>query len=257
MNGDWRDAVRPVYAATRRTALASVHRVRAAANRKPVLVHQGIQRSGTNYLSELLKRGGFFVANEVDPRRDDPRHKHFRWQDDKSTIVMDAAFANTLKATSVEEINALSGLNPAQKHVVIFKEPVAWLSSIYRWGVANKWTEEREAFLSTEVAAGWLREWSAYYDKWFGLAESSGELAMIVSYEILEADPATTMSRVHRFAGSGPESMLRGGGEVSRVPHSPTGGFRARAVPWDEESARELVDAVVSCNWRQYAGPSW
>lgn len=63
--------------------LGTIHSVKYLFTDHPKIVHQGIQRSRTNYLRVLLKKAGFFVLNEVDVRRDHPNHKHFRWQDKK------------------------------------------------------------------------------------------------------------------------------------------------------------------------------
>ena len=245
-----KDSIRPFYAATRRHARSAVHTAHARVTRSPRIAHQGIQRSGTNYLCALLRASGYFVENSVDPRRNDPRHKHFRWQDDKSTISMDQAFANSMHAESIQEINDIAGFAPNTPHVLIFKDPHEWLPSILRWGRANGWIDLNATSHSNDsVLASWLREWDHYHSKWFDLHDAQPDAVAIVSYQRLSTDPRGALEAIRNFMSDDRPIALRNNGYVSKVPHS----TRRESIEFGNDSeTAALVDQVVSPRWRDF-----
>jgi hypothetical protein len=229
-----------------------VFRVAGMLNRRPTVAHQGIQRSGTNYLSGLLDQAGFFVLNRVDPPRSDPRHKHFRWQQDKSTIVMHPAYRNDIQAASVLEANAICGWSRDEKHVVIFKEPTSWLSSIYRWGLTHGWIENEADFLGDPLLAhGWLREWDAYYGHWYALHRDAPSQVFVICYEDLIQDPEDRIGEIASFLGRQTKVRLRDGGRITKVRHSSTRASRIAETPrLDGERVAELVSRAVTVDWQ-------
>jgi hypothetical protein len=246
-----KSAVRPYYEVARRVALTSVHAVRRCWTTRTLVAHHGIQRSGTNYLRTLLDDSGFFVVNGVDPTRDDPRHKHFRWQDDKSTIVMDRAFRNRLHVRGILHLNELTGLAPDVRHVVVFKTPDAWLTSIGRWGRVHGWTDLDDVRCDPEVAAAWLREWDAYHAKWIELQSREPERVLLVCYDDLATETLPTLRDVCAFLGDASAARAPAGGLVRKVSHSSPRDHS------DPPASRQLVvsplvDATVTCNWRAH-----
>lgn len=189
--------------------------------KKPHLAHQGIQRSGTNYLSVLLKKRGYFVVNRTDPKRNHPAHKHFRWQKNKDGILLDRQYVNKLIADNIGELNKLSGHRSATKHVIIFKEPKAWLCSINRWAVENNW----ESYYSTKKNV-WLKnvflEWDAYYAVWQHYQEDTPSQVLIINFEDLINNNRPVLRKVDNFMeleNHGGEELF----EMSSVPKSPMG----------------------------------
>lgn len=245
---------RSVVAAGRQQARRAWFRVEKKFNRLPTVAHQGIQRSGTNYLGKLLDQAGFFVINRVDPPRDDPRHKHFRWQPDKSTIVISPAYRNGLTASTVLDINRICGWDGDEKHIVIFKEPAAWLSSIHRWGLAHGWVDPGVDFFGDrKLAAGWLQEWSAYYQVWADMHAGTPAQVYIVCYEDLVAEPERRIRDIATFLGVSSRVNLRDGGRVAKVPHS---SVRQTSSAWmsmgEDDRIHELVERTVSFDWRAF-----
>ncbi|MCY7289050.1 MAG: hypothetical protein LH624_12565, partial [Cryobacterium sp.] len=59
----------PVYRGARRMRQS----VTLSLTAKPLIAHQGLQRSGTNLLAVLLSDAGLCVVNGVDPPRSSPR----------------------------------------------------------------------------------------------------------------------------------------------------------------------------------------
>lgn len=244
--------LRPQYEfAYRSIASAGVAARRIVAPGRPKVAHQGIQRSGTNYACALLGRLGYDVLNRIDPRRDSPRHKHFRWQDDKSTIVMDAAFKNQTIAANVSEINSLAGFPTNTKHLVFFRRPSAWLPSIYTWGLAHSWVEPDIEFrVGGGVALDWLREWDAYYSKWFSLAEREPDMVLPIFYDDLRERPVETSSTISAFTSSDLTLKEASNAEFSKVRHSPRRSEVSNAKSSDQ--CFNDADESVAADWRRW-----
>ncbi|MCA1338158.1 hypothetical protein [Pseudooceanicola marinus] len=188
------------------------------------IVHQGIQRSGTNYLCAVLEIGDYRVLNRIDPGRSNPRHKHFRWQDDKTGIVMDRRYLNRRHVQGIDEVNRICRYPAEQRHVVLFRRPRDWIDAIYRWGLSNDWFADEAQFVEGGLARAYLREWHGYYAKWEEMADRDPERVLILDYLDLRTDPGAVLARVDAFQGvSRPEGAqaresLAGG--IGKVRHS-------------------------------------
>lgn len=245
-------ALRKILVESRRLALHTSRAVRQSVTKKTKIAHHGIQRSGTNYLCALLEQSGYFVLNSDGPRRDSPAHKHFRWQDDKSTIVMDRSFSNALHASEIDELNRIANFPRGTKHVVLVKKPGSWLESAYRWGRANGWMDEDADFLGDpSLAAAWLAEWDAYYNKWLQLAEASPGQVLVVSYESLMSDRERVMSRIRQLTGT-PALTAAVQESVKRVAHSPAGRSQESIRATDPGLFDELVERNVHSRWESF-----
>ena len=147
------------------------------------MAHHGIQRSGTNYLNEWLKLSGCRVINTYDPKRNDPRHKHFRWQDDKDKIVLDKNYKNDVRVSSIAELNSICGYSAGTKHVVIYRNPKYWLNGIYLWGVRSGWITEsldrEEVYIFLKGAT---EEWLEYYHFWYKIQRKDPECVCIIPH---------------------------------------------------------------------------
>lgn len=161
------------------------------------IVIQGIQRSGTNYLNELLKQYNYKVLNYYDPQRNDPKHKHFRWQHEKDSIRMDKRYNNNLIANSIEEINAHSGYKVDTKHLVIFRAPEKWLGSIYRWGLANRWFSDEVDFFSNKLEL-YINEWDSYYHFWQKINEKHPSSVFIINYDNLRQNTIENLNIINK-----------------------------------------------------------
>ena len=84
------------------------------------VAHHGIQRSGTNDLNSCLQSLGIYPLNAFDPARNNPRHKHFRWQEDKSTILpMDERYQNNVTVPNIDRLNRRAGYPEGCRQIVI------------------------------------------------------------------------------------------------------------------------------------------
>ena len=247
------NVIRAAYADTIRFIWNLRQTTRAIFNQDPRIVHQGIQRSGTNYLRVLLNRSGFFVLNEVDPKRHKPQHKHCRWQDDKQSIVMDVRYRNQHFADSIEELNKICGYQEKQKHVLIFKTPANWLESIQRWGIANHWfSESNDFFGDPRLAVAYLNEWDQYHLKWELLAGASPGMLLILHFESVLKDPENAMLTICEFYGVEKKIDLKNEGRIEKVRHSKKD-FKNREKVIDERFVN-IVDENIDFSWRNYTG---
>ena len=170
---------------------------------RPKVFHAGIQRSGTNFLRTVLESAlRRRVANAVDPQRDHPMHKHFRVQDDQSSVVMDRQYVNDHRFPTLEAYLAAASpdaLEDAWPCVVIFKDPVNWLESIMRWGIRCDWIGDEDALLQTGLWTEWLGEYVAYYAKWAAFAEGAPTRVKLVQHEQLILEPDLSLHGLSEF----------------------------------------------------------
>lgn len=191
------NALRPAYRRTWKTW----ERLKLLTRRGHPIIVQGIQRSGTNYLSQLLMASEYRVLNQADPPRDNPRHKHFRWLEDKSLISMDERYQNRTTAHSIHEVNRLSGWPADSRHVVIFRDPEGWLNAIFRWGLENSWYSSEAEFVDLGRNVDFMAEWHAYYAQWQAFAEADPQLVYIVAFQNLRSNPSEVLAAIDEFAG--------------------------------------------------------
>ena len=163
------------------------------------LVIQGIQRSGTNYVTAVLSQSDYRIINKIDPARNCPSHKHFRWQEDKTTIVMDARYKNTLIAKSIKEINKICDYPDNYRHVVIFRAPDKWLNSIYRWGLGCGWYKNEKEFFAKNLHNLFLNEWDAYYSFWQNISQISPDAVLFIEHGEFASDPVSGLKKIDQF----------------------------------------------------------
>ncbi|WP_342858642.1 sulfotransferase domain-containing protein [Pacificibacter sp. AS14] len=215
----------------------------------PVAI-QGIQRSGTNFLTALLDQGSYRILNRLDPKRHDPRHKHCRWQADKSTIVMDDQYRNTLSASSVREINTLCGYAPETKHIILFRAPEPWLNSIFRWGLEAEWYPSEDAFFEQQLHVAYWREWDAFYAFWQDRQRQEPDQVLIVSHKKMIENPQDGLKRIDAFMGVVRAPHETAFTPIEKVRHSrPIGEKRE---PLDRAELTDVLDMPTQFDWQSY-----
>ena len=97
----------------------------------------GLQRSGTNVLTEFLEKNYGIKIEKKYKDRCDPRHKHFRIYDNKN--LAPDGFNNTHIVNSINELDMLLGdTKNTNKYIVIYKSIYSWLPSIKKWAAICK-----------------------------------------------------------------------------------------------------------------------
>lgn len=227
----------------------SILRMRPQSGTYPIVI-QGIQRSGTNFLTDRLQAADYKVLNAIDPARNDPRHKHFRWQDDKSTLRMDKRYQNDLTAQTVEEINGICGFERGMRHVVIFRSPRSWLDSIFRWGLANNWFPTQDSFFDQGFADAFVKEWDHFYAHWQNVHTRSPASVCLLAYEDLRRDPMEAIRGLDRFMGIVREDEPDLGSAPVKVRHSQP--LDQKRTGLQDPRADAVSDGAVLFHWKEY-----
>lgn len=198
----------------------------ARLGRRPMVMHHGLQRSGTNFLLLALVTYGVPVINYRDPARNNPRHKHFRWQPDKQTIPGFIAdqYGNTLNATGPEQLRAICGLSDHAVSVVIRKRREEWLKSICNWGLRCGWFDDVSDALANLPTL--VEDWHAFHGFWDALSESEPGRVAVLGYDEIVSDPNVLVEGLRRV------------GVVVRNPDAPIG---FAEVPQSPQDRRQLV----------------
>lgn len=165
---------------------------------KSQVAHHGIQRSGTNYLNLCMNSLGVQFVNSHDPARNDPSHKHFRWQEDKRSIMpWEKSYLNSIRAADINEINRIAGFPIDCKHFVIKKNIVDWTASILNWGIRVGWFRDRTMALDSVDLV--IRDYKNYYGFWKDMADRfPGDIA-IIEFESLRKTPRSLINLSERL----------------------------------------------------------
>lgn len=149
------------------------------------LAHHGIQRAGTNYLLKCLRLLHLDIINEFDPARNDPRHKHFRWYDNKDKIpqCLVKQYGNSLVASSIDQLNSICGYPSDTKHIVIKKGHNDAVVSLANWGLRCEWFSSKEEAIDSLYIIS--NDYHAYYDFWGRMQNDAPTKVVIVKFEEL------------------------------------------------------------------------
>ncbi|MEZ5013162.1 MAG: hypothetical protein R2794_02620 [Chitinophagales bacterium] len=161
-----------------------------SADQTPLLLY-GLQRSGTNFFAELMRRNfpGIYFTNSDD--RNTICHKHFRLYDDK-TCIPEPQFDNDLHfAHWVDFLQAIPAERKPKWIFVVSKEPLSWLTSYRKWAVKNQWPQSKYDY---------MREYILFYGKWKEFADAS-PMIHFIAYEKLLKDPGLVLEDIARKTG--------------------------------------------------------
>lgn len=159
-----------------------------SAFRRSQVAHHGLQRSGTNYLNLCMNSLGVRFINFHDPARNDPSHKHFRWQAEKDSIMpWDERYLNSVTARDIAELNRIAGFPNCCKHMVVKKNAKDWGVSILNWGLRVGWFPNRAAAL--ECVGDIADDFVNYYRFWEEVSARFPEDVVVISFEDLSRKP--------------------------------------------------------------------
>ena len=131
----------------------------------------GLQRSGTNVLTEFLEKNYpiKIVKNYKD--RTHAQHKHFRIYDNKK--LAPEGFNNTHIINSISDLdNKLGDTRNSNKYIVIYKDIYSWLPSIKKWALKCKWAKKQ--------TTDFIDDYFEFIDKWNSLAN---ERVLLINYD--------------------------------------------------------------------------
>jgi hypothetical protein len=139
------------------------------------LLCYGLQRSGTNYLEELLKRHYQVSLLNSNADRRAPIQKHFRLYDQKE-IVPEPQYWNDLYIANFAEFEQLL-TPPADYYLVISKDPYSWLLSYEKWAKTCDWAP---------VNHHYIQEYNLFYGKWLEFAAQTDKIIFIRYIDLLQ-----------------------------------------------------------------------
>jgi hypothetical protein len=182
------------------------------------ILHFGLNRSGTNYLKELLDQQFDLEFLNVEGDRSHPLHKHFRLYDDKSLIGR-PKFKNNLQFPTFgafeEYVLKHAPEQPAEQdteiaYVIISKDPYSWHLSYALWGIKNHWPPSPHPY---------ILEYNAFYRKWLEFAAESDRIAFVRYIDLLKS-PKQTLGRLQQRFGFAPTRQLEEELRIKKVPMS-------------------------------------
>jgi hypothetical protein len=207
----------------------------------PRVAHHGLQRSGTNVLRAALTDLGVTPLNAYDGARDAPSHKHFRWQADQSSIVMDAAFVNDVVADDLDAVDRLAGYPAGTRHVVVYKQATPWARSIINWGLRCGWWTDLDAAVA--ALPGSLGEYDAYNEFWQRMERDRPGECRLVEHPSVAADPTVLLGALDQLGVPlDARRRARFTGVHRTVAQSPAD----RRDVVDDAAARAIDDVVAS-----------
>ncbi len=144
--------------------------------KKDNLLHFGLQRSGTNFLSKLLVQNFNIKILNRNKNTSHPLQKHFRLYDEKN-IIPHIAYKNNLSINNLDEyITQLKISKPVKGIIIISKDPYSWLLSYKAWAKKCNWPK---------VDHHYIKEYNLFYDKWFKFAEKNDTILFIKYIDLL------------------------------------------------------------------------
>lgn len=123
----------------------------------------GLQRSGTNFLEEILnKKFNIQVSNEIN--RKSILHKHFRLYNDKNKIPIPDYINNKYFEYFKDFYDIIKKqINDDCKIIIIKKDIFSWLISIYKWSKKCNWNiTDKNIFLNDYYL--FYKKWKEYYN---------------------------------------------------------------------------------------------
>lgn len=183
------------------------------------LAHHGLQRNGTNYLLIRLKSKKIDVINELDPARNFPQHKHFRWYSSKKNIpkFIVKQYYNNLTVRSVDELNEVCGYPMDTVHIVVQKEIEDAIVSLANWGIRCNWFSNKKN--AVENFQNLKADYVEYYKFWNELAKSEPSRVVVLELGRLQSETGYLFEALKRIGIE--RNCQEDNLEVIEVPQSP------------------------------------
>lgn len=169
--------------------------------KKNKVIIRGIQRSGTNFLEKILSELDTKIINKGNIERNKPQHKHFRIQDNKSSIFMDKQYFNSIYLENIQDLNLKSCNKKDIKNILIIKDPVNWILSINRWAKKCNWiAKDKNLTDDYDLMLKYLFEWDCFHLKWLQFSKDK-EYLLILQWENLITNFQENLKMITDFIG--------------------------------------------------------
>lgn len=172
------------------------------------ILQYGLQRSGTNYLKEIVLKNFAEVEFYNGKERRLPTHKHFRLYDDKS-VVPEELYENDLKFATFQAFDQaaqeLVG-KPELRYVVVIKHPYSWYLSLTRMAREINWASFNP---DADFQPQYVEDYNHFYRKWFQFAQEEPQRIFFFKYEDLLSDRDRVLSDLQQQFGLSRKKDLR------------------------------------------------
>ncbi len=154
----------------------------------------GMQRTGTNYTKQLIQKNFTniaFPSNDIS--RCLPTHKHFRLQDEK-WLAPEMKFYNSFYYHDFKSFkdHVEQLLNQTIDYFFItIKDPYSWYISYRKHAKKNNYIYYRKEFNSQYII-----DYNLFYKKWHEFSKQAPRQVIIIRYEDLISDLASTLDNI-------------------------------------------------------------
>jgi len=192
--------------------------------KKESLLLYGLQRSGTNAISELLKSVGSSPANYHTPMRSSLLHKHLCVVDGESYV--DKRF--TKYADKIKNFDNLRDMLPENtRYLVVVKKTCEFVKSYFSWCCLHGYVGVERHSLESWVVSSTLmhRTWTEF---WVSAEKKYPEKVHVLFYEDLD------MKALGKFIGIEPSELEEQWRNIGQreIPQSSNNRIRIELPEW-------------------------
>ena len=190
----------------------------ARREKKICIAYHGLERNGTNYLSNCLKEININVLNDHIIDRKKYGHKHFRWYASKENIpkFYRKYYKKLSKNVNLSKLNKLCDFPEHAIHVVIKKEAEAACVSFMNFAIRGLYYKNKKAAIKDKNLI--LEDYREYYEFWNDLQKAHPKNVWIIKYENFDAEFTEFVQEVFPDFGQENDSIIT---KFERVHMSP------------------------------------
>lgn len=151
------------------------------------LIHYGLQRSGTNFLEDLIKKNykvRFLNSNED---RSSPLQKHCRLYKNKE-IIPEPQYDNNIVVETFYQFEELFNVTP-DYYLIISKDPYSWYLSYRNWAKKCNWPK---------VNHHYIEEYNLFYKTFIEFSYQSDKF-IFVRYIDLIKDAGAVLNSLEKY----------------------------------------------------------
>lgn len=138
------------------------------------LLHYGLQRSGTNFLENIIKKNykvRFLNSNED---RSSPLQKHCRLYKNKK-MIPEPQYNNKIAVETFEQFESLFEITP-NYYLIISKDPYSWYLSYINWAKKCNWPN---------VNHHYIEEYNVFYKTFIEFSSQSEKFIFVRYMDLL------------------------------------------------------------------------
>lgn len=174
------------------------------------LLIYGLQRSGTNYIEQLLKNNYRVIFLNMYEDRKSIYHKHFRLYDQKE-LIPEPKYLNNLYFRDFCEFESKLKNKP-DFYLVISKDPYSWLISYKKWAKKCKWPVPDYNY---------IEEYNLFYERWMDFFYQTNKISFVRYIDLLKK-PGKTLDILERKFNLKKDYLLLKNVNFKRIPQSST-----------------------------------